>query len=307
MSEERAPGESSSLPRQPELTPPPLPVAPVPSLAVYCVLVAVALVLIWSGFLTASDRWSSFWLNLGCNLLAVVVVLIVIEQRIRPTELSRVRGVTSGVAARAATLVWPEARDAAGYARSLMMRLGEVVPAYYVEVPELSGVAHKHEEGFVLVGGPGAGKTTFLHMLAMHKAKETTRSPLKGKLPIVFPLRRWKHGRGAHHNLREFVQQFYPMSDRRFHALLRRGRFMLFLDGLDDVPPDVRAAIVREILELRDRHPGTGLVISARPTSAVGGDELPVIEVPRLSPQQREDLLDRITAPPDRVTPSAAD
>lgn len=264
-----------ALPKQPDIAPPPVPAAPVPSLGFYVGTTVASILMLYYGFHVESERLSGLLVNLGSNFLGVVVVLIVIDRRIRPGDVERVKGATVGARVRAATLLHPETRHVVGYCRALAARIE--LPKN--EIPDLGEIWRRHPGGFVLVGSARGGKTTFLQKFALAQATEGVRHPRRGRVPVVMALRAWEVGRGAE-NVRGQLQRFYRMPDARFEALLRKGKLMLLLDGLDEVPLPVRGGVMEEVVDLRRRHAGTVVVVSTRRGHEPTGEELPVVEAP---------------------------
>src|SRR5437762_10934207 len=86
---ENPPSSATELPKRPDLTPPPSPAPPIPSYGLYLAVLAVSVAFIIAGLVVAQERWAGLWVNLGCNFLATLVLLIVIDRRYRPIELAR--------------------------------------------------------------------------------------------------------------------------------------------------------------------------------------------------------------------------
>jgi hypothetical protein len=86
---------------------------------------------------------------------------------------------------------------------------------------------------FVIVGEPGAGKTTTLRNLVMEAAYSHLQDPITTPLPIYVPLREWPESK----SFAEFLQDskdHWPF-DFNPTALLFRVEVSLYLDGLDEM------------------------------------------------------------------------
>jgi hypothetical protein len=83
----------------------------------YLVATVAAAVLIFAGLTCASDRLASCFMNLGCNFLAAVVVLLVVERTFRPVNLRHVGHATLSAVTPVAALFSPKIRDTPTYAR----------------------------------------------------------------------------------------------------------------------------------------------------------------------------------------------
>ncbi len=81
---------------------------------------------------------------------------------------------------------------------------------------------------------------------------------------------------------------------------LREGKFIIFMDGLDEVDHTVRDNVCREILSLSYQYEATSFVVSSRPDRRFGSwNEFYVAEVLPFSLPQAVDLLNKIEFDPD--------
>lgn len=110
----------------------------------------------------------------------------------------------------------------------------------------------------ILLGEPGSGKSMCLSQIALQAAAEVANG---GPLPFFVPLADWEDvNQPAEAFLRDqFVKQHGPDNHyaRGFEAHMRRGEFLLLLDGLNEVPG--RAARQRDQVRVRgsdlQQHP----------------------------------------------------
>ncbi|MBD0742128.1 serine protease [Streptomyces sp. CBMA152] len=156
----------------------------------------------------------------------------------------------------------------------------------------------------LLRGDAGAGKTTLVWWLAAHTAAGTLGpqlAELNGLVPFVVPLRTLR-GSGV----------MYPLPDQLPYAarlmidgapegwaarVLKAGRALLLVDGLDEVPPDAREEAHRWLSNLLDRYPDNRCIATVRPLAVEPGwlrrdgfEEL------RLLPMRDEDIQAFVTA-----------
>ncbi|MBX7487056.1 NACHT domain-containing protein [Qipengyuania sp. GH25] len=129
-----------------------------------------------------------------------------------------------------------------------------------VAASELLDRVH-HGKSFVINGLAGRGKSVLMRFLAV----SMYHSP-RGKLPLFLELRNLNSLTTK--DLLQYIHaQYKSDSDLRFddfvHAL-HQGYFVLLLDGFDEISPNDRDSIERQILELVDEHPECSIVVSGR-------------------------------------------
>jgi len=130
-------------------------------------------------------------------------------------------------------------------------------------------------DGLVILGDPGAGKTTFLKYLALHLALGQGESlGLGGRLPILAPLSAYANELQTHDvRLDDFVASYYhavgadlPVAEL-LAAALRQGTALVLLDGLDEVKnQNLRKTVVDQVTHFYNLHrrQGNKFILTSR-------------------------------------------
>jgi hypothetical protein len=126
------------------------------------------------------------------------------------------------------------------------------------------------EGKFLLLGEPGAGKTTMLLTLArdlLVRAEENR----KYLIPVLFNLTSWsKEQLSLAEWLIEELWIKYQVPKKIARQWLEENRLALFLDGLDETSDETRTACVKAIRTYYQEHPLVSLVIGCRTAEYFG-------------------------------------
>ncbi len=136
----------------------------------------------------------------------------------------------------------------------------------------------------VILGEPGAGKTTTLHRLALDLARERLRDPLKGKLPFRADLFKYTDARQPS----DFLKSEWENSglSETYGQAIAQGQVCFLLDGLNQMPVADRAQrIDRWAHWANDELPhGNWAVFTCRTADYVTDLRLPQVQVQSLDP-----------------------
>jgi hypothetical protein len=124
-------------------------------------------------------------------------------------------------------------------------------------LPEGTTIAQVFEEAgqqLLILGAPGAGKSTQLLELARYlveRAEQDEQVPM----PVIIPLSSWAVKRLPLIDwLREQVAQLYDVPRQLSDEWLRTNQILPLLDGLDEVPPRARVACVDAVAAYQKEH-----------------------------------------------------
>jgi len=129
----------------------------------------------------------------------------------------------------------------------------------------------------VILGDPGAGKTTFLRYVALAlitgpAAIEERLGVQANWLPVLFPIAAYadKLKDDADLSLTDYLPQYFkarelPDLGPLFRAEIEQGNCLFLLDGLDEVgSPGDRLAAVKRVADLARRYPKNRVIVTSR-------------------------------------------
>ena len=120
------------------------------------------------------------------------------------------------------------------------------------------------DRALLILGEPGAGKTTTLLELARELVAISEQDPSQ-PIPVVLNLSSWTEKRETITDWAvEELSNKYQIPRKTSRPWLENDNLLLLLDGLDEVPHKHREACVHRINEFRAEQGLTGLVVSSR-------------------------------------------
>lgn len=130
-----------------------------------------------------------------------------------------------------------------------------------------TGVLKKIENGgkIIISATAGAGKSFFLRRALQKHNSENS-------IPIFFELRNLngKSKRSIIEAIAEHIRSSIPsLMTGQIAVGLKNGLFSLFLDGFDEIDPELSEHYEREILQLADNAPKSSIILSTRPMDTV--------------------------------------
>ncbi|HBB35923.1 MAG TPA: histidine kinase [Cyanobacteria bacterium UBA9273] len=158
---------------------------------------------------------------------------------------------------------WLEISDLQGCQAEKFERLG----LGQVRIEGVSGLKAVERYGKLMVlGKPGAGKTTFLQYIAVQCNQGHFQAHL---IPIFIRLKNFVEDAidQDSFSLLEYIhQEIYRcnLSVPEIEALLEQGRLLILLDGLDEVPETASNEIIKQIRQLAEQYYKNQFIITCR-------------------------------------------
>ncbi|WP_201366235.1 TIR domain-containing protein [Dictyobacter formicarum] len=147
-------------------------------------------------------------------------------------------------------------------------------------LPLATSIVEVYDEAdgaLLILGEPGSGKTTLLLQLArtlLDRAEANERLPI----PVVFNLSSWVQKQGPLTRwLVEELKIRYRVPHQVGQRWIETNQILPLLDGLDEVPPEVRATCVEAITAYEDKHSEQ---VDAFPVVCCRSQEYQVLPVP---------------------------
>ncbi len=158
---------------------------------------------------------------------------------------------------------WLEISDLQGFKPEEFDRLG-LGKVRQEQVPGLKVVERYNK--LMVLGKPGAGKTTFLQYLAI----QCNQGHFQGdRLPVFVRLKSFAEDAldEGNFSVLDYLNQEFSGCDvsmQEIEALLNHGRALILLDGLDEVPEAASDEVIKQIRKLSEKYYKNQLIITCR-------------------------------------------
>ena len=231
-----------------------------PSLLLYSALCAFSVFLIVLGFNIQAANWAGLILNLATEIIGAVLILVIVDKRLRRDELQAIQKYAESSSTRLSSVFIPDVRDSVSYVKALSFELTRIQPKAYFMRKEYEDLLERCSGDILLYGVAGCGKSTLLQSIALKQTERVKRQP-QSQLPIILPMRQWSKGEITS-QLWQAFHGFSKANQKKFHKWLHQGRFMVMFDGLDESQEP--KLMLREIKEFKSRHPNIPVLASCR-------------------------------------------
>jgi len=129
------------------------------------------------------------------------------------------------------------------------------------------GLKVANEKQYLMVlGGPGAGKSTFLRRMGLEALKGKKGNFKYACIPVFIELKKFNTGEINIEN--EIAEEFricgFPSHDEFTATALEQGKLLILLDGLDEVPTERMNEAIRQIQNFVDLHDQNRFITSCR-------------------------------------------
>ncbi|ELS33782.1 MULTISPECIES: HEAT repeat domain-containing protein [Pseudanabaena] len=142
-------------------------------------------------------------------------------------------------------------------------------------LPVLEGICKYAAEHVLLVGRPGSGKSMALARLLLQEAENALNDHQQAKIPVLVELRYLPseaNESSVCDRIVAFMHKHDPaldINEARIKQLLRQGRLLLLVDGVNELPSDRGRVMVNQFRELYQKT--CPMIFTTRELSA-GGD-----------------------------------
>ena len=129
------------------------------------------------------------------------------------------------------------------------------------------GLKVANEKQYLMVlGGPGAGKSTFLRRMGLEALKGKKGKFQHACIPVFIELK--KFNTGEINIEKEIAEEFricgFPSHEEFTAKALEQGKLLILLDGLDEVPTERMNEAIRQIQNFVDLHDQNRFITSCR-------------------------------------------
>ncbi len=135
------------------------------------------------------------------------------------------------------------------------------------DCPKQEGLKVANDKQYLMVlGGPGAGKSTFLRRMGLEALKGNKGAYKPGYIPVFVDLKVFN--KGDINIEKTIAEEFricgFPSPEESTQKLLQQGKLLVLLDGLDEVATDRMNEAIIQIQNFVDAHKQNRYIASCR-------------------------------------------
>ncbi|WP_218081660.1 NACHT domain-containing protein [Anthocerotibacter panamensis] len=141
------------------------------------------------------------------------------------------------------------------------------------EAVKQEGIAVANEKQYLMVlGGPGAGKSTFLRKMGLEALKGKAGGYEHACIPVFIELKQF--AACAIELEQAIVEEFricgFPAPEAFTEAALKQGKLLILLDGLDEVPSRGMVEVIGQVQDFVSQYQKNRFIASCRPAAYRG-------------------------------------
>ena len=142
------------------------------------------------------------------------------------------------------------------------------------------------DNNLTILGKPGSGKTTLFQWIAIECNSGNIH---KHRIPALIKLREFADDGGSvNYCLEKFIsQQSWNRTARETNLILKHGKAIILLDGLDEVDGEIRKQFINEIKKFSRTYPQVKIIITCRTeTLDIQFDKFDLLEIADFNEEQ---------------------
>lgn len=124
----------------------------------------------------------------------------------------------------------------------------------------------------IITGTAGSGKSTFMKHLFIDAVKEKKGIPLYIEMKDINDISTEKQMKisTGEYSIVDFIHDSitdlgFDLEKRHFEETLSAGNLLVFLDGFDEVSPEIKSKVSNSLINLSNKHLNNSFIVSSRP------------------------------------------